>query len=710
MVTNNSSFEILPVFRRFCYKVLPTVYTDALSYAETQDKIIYLLNQLIDNNNMIPDMIVEAIKEYITSGVISDALKELLAGVLLNVKYPPKGVTPAVGDGVADDTKAFNEILAYAAVNCACVYVEPGVYILEPFTIPAGVSLYGGCYKGTRLAMKGGTQGNFVTMQANSVLAQINVDCVKGNKTAAVNGVSAGDGCQLENVMISNCYTGATILTNCNANLMSFQNNTPCVVSGSGNTVRLKGGAVQEESGTLRNTIVDDSTTKISNTNVVLNPANPLAYRTPTKLNNKFNSVPFKDYAGANYDVLVYNGMPGDDYINVLDYGAVGDGQTDCTSAFNKAIDALNSSNDTVMIIPQGIYVITQELNPILGTNAKRITGGGTISANFTGNVFVLGSPTDKCWYFTFDHVGFTTSLRTQPTAFYARNINYCVIEQITCLYFKTFIDIDVTEPGVGLIVQNVLCKANMNFINNETCNINGIYIRRCEVDGNSMTNSTFYASRGSQFTDTVVMSDCLVQTMDYGIVLNSPEVQHYFSIVNCVFDGMAQYTLLANMKNYVNRIHISNCWIDCENNEAMGALAFVATGPVAATNKAVEITIENNIFIQPFSRAIYIDNGQAVTISGNQIVNACKANENRYPIDLSNCKQVSVVGNFIGNTEAFATAQTRYGVNVESTCDYVLISDNDFSTLTETTPANRLRLLGANKIVANNLGYNDAT
>ena len=44
--------------------VLPTVYSDALSYGEQLDKFCFQLNQLIENNNILPDFISEMIKEF----------------------------------------------------------------------------------------------------------------------------------------------------------------------------------------------------------------------------------------------------------------------------------------------------------------------------------------------------------------------------------------------------------------------------------------------------------------------------------------------------------------------------------------------------------------------------------------------------------------------------------------------------------------------
>ena len=112
--------------------VLPTVYSDALSYGEQLDKFCYQLNQLIENNNILPDFIIDMIKEYINSGAIGEVVRDILADYILNVKYPPEGIKPAVGDGSADDTEAIQGCIDYASANGGVVYFPYGSYLTQP--------------------------------------------------------------------------------------------------------------------------------------------------------------------------------------------------------------------------------------------------------------------------------------------------------------------------------------------------------------------------------------------------------------------------------------------------------------------------------------------------------------------------------------------------------------------------------------------------
>jgi hypothetical protein len=55
-------------------------------------------------------------------------------------------------------------------------------------------------------------------------------------------------------------------------------------------------------------------------------------------------------------------------WLNVQDYGAIGDGATDNTSAFNKALTAANSLGGTTVLVPPGTYLVNGTLEMFSGT------------------------------------------------------------------------------------------------------------------------------------------------------------------------------------------------------------------------------------------------------------------------------------------------------------------------------------------------------
>lgn len=171
--------------------VLPTVYSDALSYGEQLDKFCYSLNKVIENNNILPEYVAEKIKEYISSGAIGEVVREILANYILNVKYPPKGIAPAVGDGSADDTEAIQGCIDYAAKNGGVVYFPYGSYLTQPLTMKNGVSLFGFDRYSTKIVLKGGATKALLNGNGNNLsVCNLTLD---GNSGIQVNDVNVVD-------------------------------------------------------------------------------------------------------------------------------------------------------------------------------------------------------------------------------------------------------------------------------------------------------------------------------------------------------------------------------------------------------------------------------------------------------------------------------------------------------------------------------------
>ena len=189
--------------------VLPTVYSDALSYGEQLDKFCYQLNELIANNNILPDFISEMIKEYINSGAIGEVVRDILADYILNVKYPPKGIAPAVGDGSADDTAAIQGCIDYAAENGGVVYFPYGSYLTQPLTMKDDVSLFGFDRYSTKIVLKGGATKPLIGgTVADFSIANLTLD---GNSGIQVNDVNVatiiGTNVLFTNLIIKDGYT-----------------------------------------------------------------------------------------------------------------------------------------------------------------------------------------------------------------------------------------------------------------------------------------------------------------------------------------------------------------------------------------------------------------------------------------------------------------------------------------------------------------------
>lgn len=180
--------EVSPLYY-WVQRVLPLVYDDSLSYYELLNKVVKKLNDLIKNNANLPAYIQELIESYITSGAIEQVVSTVIANFILNVKYPPAGLTPAVGDGTADDTIAIQGCIDYANTHGGkAVYFPSGAYLTQSLTLKNNVSLVGFDRNTTRIVLKGGATQSLLngTTYNNSVI-NLTLD---GNMSIQVNDVN----------------------------------------------------------------------------------------------------------------------------------------------------------------------------------------------------------------------------------------------------------------------------------------------------------------------------------------------------------------------------------------------------------------------------------------------------------------------------------------------------------------------------------------
>lgn len=225
-------FKNIQPLANFCTtKVLPTVYTDALSYGEAQGKIIYVLNQLVENVNMLPAYIQQAIQGYITSGELEKVLTEIFSNYVLNVKYPPNGLSPAKGDGVTDDTATIQGCINIAAIKGGMVFFPSGDYMTHPLTVLSNVSIAGQGKDNTTITLLGGAANPIFTVDADN-LAISNV-ALNANMGAQTNNVGClkftGNNIDIINVTIKQAYDAVSITQTTGRATISNVNFESCI-------------------------------------------------------------------------------------------------------------------------------------------------------------------------------------------------------------------------------------------------------------------------------------------------------------------------------------------------------------------------------------------------------------------------------------------------------------------------------------------------
>ena len=242
-----STFTTIKPFEFWTQHVLPLVYGEELSYMEVHDKIVYLLNELIKNNNQLPEYIQQIVQEYITSGTLEEVIRNVVSNFILNVKYPPNDIKPAVGDGTAIDTEAIQGCIDYASSKGGgVVYFPYGKYLTESLVLKDNVSLFGFGKYATKLVLSGGASNALVSGEVTGCsIANISLDGNAGIQVNEVDCISvvAGD-FQMDNVVVTDGHNLVNIQKNggnVELNNVEFKNGVEALLRIGGTTGTLHG-------------------------------------------------------------------------------------------------------------------------------------------------------------------------------------------------------------------------------------------------------------------------------------------------------------------------------------------------------------------------------------------------------------------------------------------------------------------------------------
>lgn len=447
----NGNFTTLKPFAFWTQHVLPLVYGDEISYMETLGKMRDILNELIKNNNNLPEYIQRMIEEYISSGAIESVIDKILSNLILNVKYPPTGVPKAKGDGTANDHDSIQGCIDYAAgLGGGVVYLPAGKYLTSSLVLKPGVTLLGFGRYATSLILTGGATTHLITGTVSDCgLLNLTLDAKMSSQVNRVDAVElVGNHIDIKNCIVKDCYTSinvqktgsainicdvicrvasdaclriggtdggllvdglemtglstnlgvAYIVTDSNGDIYRDINihgagALGIDVAGSQNYFDGKISGVTKDYEDLNggNTFELFGKSSVKNyTNaytvnakdVVLNPTNPLTYKTPTPHVSGLSYVEFKDTVSA-YKVVVSNNM---DSIVVNPNNTVrlyaGVGGLDITSVLE------NLTDDTTLVLTKGTYYTTKN-NITVSANNIVIQGDDSvlIRHDFLGNL-----------------------------------------------------------------------------------------------------------------------------------------------------------------------------------------------------------------------------------------------------------------------------------------------------------------------------------
>lgn len=691
------------------WPVLPTVYSDALSYGEQLDKFCYQLNKIIENINILPDFIQDLIRKYISSGEIDTLIKDILAKYILNVKYPPNDITPAVGDGSADDTKAIQGCIDYAFKNGGgAVYIPSGMYSVNSLEIKSNVSLFSFNKYSASLVLRSGAKHSLIYSNSgnNMAITKLTLNSNMGVQVVNTNVISInGDNISIDDCVLDNGFDllsiesakGNTILNNIIFN--------SCVNS----AININGTAY-----VTANNLIISNVSRLSTSSPINISSNNGRYdlisyaECDTALNvsgnnNYISATIFnaKQYfiGGDKNHIYISNYT---DNINVIDYGAVSDGVTDSYNAFQSAIKAANTANKAVYV-PKGNYYISKTI---------KISGYGTF---INGNNSVINTDVNGA---LFSIVGENQSKPCQYT--YIKdfiincNGNKTIGVEFTHVFLTTLENVNLNSPYIGFKINSgfgtYILKSNLylnkyaGIIYNTDSNsfvASGLYLWNILMDNSEppvLGGIVWNSGEG------VHANGCEIIRQNINLYINPNTEKNgcrFGFFTDCTFDLGQTNNLKINCESGdIYSINFTNCWfatakeknIDIISNSYIWGLMFnscevyySAKGGFYLTNSTGKNENLSNVIIA---------NSNISSNSTNQT--------NTYDaITLNNVKNININNNIFDGGTLVLPSHQRYGVNIDEKSDNIIITNNNFSNVSTTGISNKCK---GHIIVQNNI------
>ena len=259
-----------------------------------------------------------------------------------------------------------------------------------------------------------------------------------------------------------------------------------------------------------------------------------------------------------------------DEYVSVLDFGAVPDGSTDCTQAIQAALNELFRNSDEkfkkTLMFPNGVYLVTSNLNIPSTAIIKGETQRGAILEIGANNILFVTEDGEGI-------ADFNSGNRPLNV-----NVSNITINHSSGQFVLTGVA-DSTLDGVRF-TSNYALGDSVGTIENQTASIfwenslpgirvTGITIKNCVFD------SVALAVRSDQIVvdpsdppiyDTYIKFDsCKFSVCDSAIVINGiPTQGNRWQINDCEFEEISQYVFKSNF-GYGTQIKRSQ-FINCGN------------------------------------------------------------------------------------------------------------------------------------------------
>lgn len=191
--------------------VLPLVYDDSLSYYELLCKVTDKINQLINNNNVLPEYIEQVVAGQVKAFFETEEGINLLSPFVseINVTDPPFGLAPVSSTGNTDEHDKIMAIYNICATKHIKMYFPAGIYLTSQLDLTGSVNIRGDGYAKTKIYGVEDNSGyvfNFNFCEGNITDLEINANVISQIQKPSCAHISSDSNVYFGSVKFSNGY------------------------------------------------------------------------------------------------------------------------------------------------------------------------------------------------------------------------------------------------------------------------------------------------------------------------------------------------------------------------------------------------------------------------------------------------------------------------------------------------------------------------
>ena len=564
----------LKTFRFWCQKVLPLVYDNSLSYYELLCKVVNYLNHVIEDINEIPEYIDEKVKEAFDDEHIKELISEVFRTLEDAISADNEGENtnfskdyPILGTLLWHDNKLYKTIRTIDQGDT--IIVDTNIELVDFATmfndfideVKENFTPYD---DGTRETASA-DRSVHTLVWLDDTLYEVIKPITEGNAY-----IYTGENKNVEEITIDGLYNYVIGLINEETSTRAAEDVRIKLELSDLIASEVRARAAEDVRIELELTeLIASNARAIEDTNNVIGELENLTTIDKTSIVNAINEVDEK--------AQQYRGM----YLNVKDYGAVGDGVTDDTAAITTAIADMQSKCIPLWF-PTGEYLITSTITvspasmffQILGTSASGYTKGSIIKYSGIDYCFDL----QGLQYPTFHELLIKDlAFISQTYANQAIRIKYCNEGRLENLSFRRFtvaVDAELAwcmtmreckiydAPATSLPQGQLVLRQECNVWNIENCcfSLDGSYEQNNSILIRDQSNVINIRGCNFEFGESIMFVNLTENPL------------RNINITDCYFEWITGNCIRNyNQNSIIDNLNIRGCYFNSHTNNSRG-------------------------------------------------------------------------------------------------------------------------------------------